>query len=126
MKLGIVTDSTCDLPQDLVEQHGIEVVPAVLVVDGVQYADGQGMSRREFYLRLPGFTRPPTTAAPSIGEFKARYLQLLNQGCAHVISIHAAGALTAMVGTARQAADEFPGRISVVDSLSLSLGLGYQ
>jgi fatty acid kinase fatty acid binding subunit len=126
MKLGIVTDSTCDLPQDLVEQHAIEVVPAVMVVDGVQLADGLGISRHEFYLRLPGFVRPPTTAAPSIGEFKARYLQLLDAGCSHVISIHAAGALTAMVSTAKQAADDFPGRISVVDSLSLSLGLGYQ
>src|SRR5512143_2390467 len=99
MKLGIVTDSTCDLPPDLVEQHGIEVVPAVMVVDGVQLADGQGMSRQEFYRRLPGFVRPPTTAAPSIGEFKARYLRMFDQGCSNVISVHAAGALTAMVGT---------------------------
>jgi DegV family protein with EDD domain len=126
MNLGLVTDSTCDLPQYLVEEHGIEVVPSILVIDGRQYADGQGLSRREFYKRLPSLRTPATTAAPSIGEFTARYRRLFDRGCDHIISIHAAGQLTAMVGTALQATQEFPGRVTVVDSLSLSLGLGFQ
>jgi phosphoglycolate phosphatase-like HAD superfamily hydrolase len=41
MKLGIVTDSTSDLPQHIIDEHGIEVVPAVLVLDGQSYADGE-------------------------------------------------------------------------------------
>ena len=45
MKLGIVTDSTSDLPQHIIDEHGIEVVPAVLVLDGKSYADGKGISR---------------------------------------------------------------------------------
>jgi len=126
MKIGVVTDSTCDLPAYIVEQHGIEVVPCMLVIDGREYADGAGISRREFYLRLAEFKTPPTTAAPSIGEFKRCYERLFDQACAHVISIHAAGGLTSMVGTAQQAAQEFAGRVTVVDSLSLSLGLGFQ
>jgi DegV family protein with EDD domain len=125
-KLGVVTDSTCDLPDYLVEQHGIEVVPSILVIEGRQYADGQGLSRLEFYRRLPEFKSPPTTAAPSIGEFSLRYRRLIEGGCDHILSIHAAGALTAMVATAEQAAREFDGRVSVVDSQSLSLGLGFQ
>src|SRR5512143_1089564 len=125
-RLGIVTDSTCDLPEYLVGQHGIEVVPSILVIEGQEYADGQGLSRREFYERLPGFKAPPTTAAPSIGEFSARYRGLFGAGCDRILSIHAAGALTAMVGTAEQAAREFDGRVTVVDSQSLSLGLGFQ
>ncbi len=126
MKLGIVTDSTCDLPAHLVEEHGLEVVPAILVMDGVEYADGGDLSRDEFYARLPGLKTSPTTAAPSIGEFAERYEKLFHQGCEHVISIHAAGPLTSMIGTAQQSAAEFAGRVTVVDSLSLSLGLGYQ
>ncbi len=124
--LGIVTDSTCDIPNYLAAEHGIEVVPSVIVIEGRQYADGEGMTRKEFYERLPGFKSPPTTAAPSIGEFAARYRRLFEQGCSHVLSIHAAGALTAMVGTAQQAAHDFADRVTVVDSLSLSLGLGFQ
>ncbi len=124
--LGIVTDSTCDLPQPLIEQHGIEVVPCILIVDGHEYPDGQGMTRDEFYRRLPDLKRAPTTAAPSLGEFAKRYQKLLDAGCEHILSIHAAGRLTAILHTAQQAAREFPGRVTTVDSLSLSLGLGFQ
>jgi len=73
MKIGIVTDSTCDLPSHIAEQHEIEVVPAILIVDGKEYADGKGITREDFYTRLPSLQTPPTTAAPSIGEFSAPY-----------------------------------------------------
>jgi len=126
MKLGIVTDSTSDLPQYLIEQHEIEVVPTILILEGKEYADGSGISREEFYARLPDFKTAPTTAAPSIGEFSERYEKLLGKGCAHILSIHAAGALTAILNIARQAADGFPNRITTIDSLSLSMGLGFQ
>ena len=126
MTLGIVTDSTCDLPQYLIDEHGIEVVPCTLIIEGREYADGKGLSREEFYKRLPDFKRPPTTATPSIGQFAERYEKLLGAGCEHVISIHAAGPLTSMVSAAQQAAQDFGSRVTVVDSLSLSLGLGFQ
>ncbi len=126
MKLGIVTDSTSDLPEDLIDQYGLEVVPSILVLDGREYADGAGISRQEFYARLPHFKIPPTTAAPSIGEFSSRYQRLLDSGCQHVLSIHAAGALTAIGEAARQAARDFEALITVIDSQSLTLGLGFQ
>ena len=126
MKLGIVTDSTCDLPADLIEQHQLEVVPAILILEGEAYADGPGISRSDFYKRLPEFKTPPTTAAPSIGEFAGRYQRLLDRGCDHIISIHAASRLTSLFSTAGQAAQEFPDQVTIVDSLSLSLGLGFQ
>jgi DegV family protein with EDD domain len=126
MKLGIVTDSTSDLPQYLIDEHELEVIPTILVLDGREYADGNGISRDEFYQRLQDMKIPPTTAAPSIGEFTARYQNLLNKGCGHILSIHAAGQLTTIANTARQAAGTFTGRITVLDSGSLSLGLGFQ
>jgi DegV family protein with EDD domain len=126
MKLGIVTDSTCDLPVYYLEQYQIEVVPSILILEGKEVADGIGISRDEFYRRLPDFKIHPTTAVPSIGEFANRYQKLLDAGCDHVISIHAAGPLTSMVSAAQQAAHEFSNRVTVVDGLSLSLGLGFQ
>ena len=126
MKLGIVTDSTSDLPHDLIQEHGLEVIPTILILDGKEYADGEGISREEFYERLRGMKIPPTTAAPSIGEFKLRYQKLFAAGCDHILSIHAATQLTAIVNTARQAAEDFGERITVRDSGSLSLGLGFQ
>jgi DegV family protein with EDD domain len=126
MKLGIVTDSTSDIPAFLIDQHGIEVIPTILIIEGKEYVDGSGISREEFYTRLPYFNSPPTTAAPSIGEFQTRYQRLLENGCDHIISIHPASQLTTIINSARQAAQDFPGRITVLDSGSLSLGLGYQ
>lgn len=126
MKIGIVTDSTSDLPGDLAQRFGVEVVPTILVVEGKQYADGKDLSRGDFYARLPAMRTFPTTAAPSIGEFSARYQKLLDSGCDFILSIHAASQLTAVCDIARQAADDFPGRVAIVDSGSLSLGLGFQ
>ncbi len=126
MKLGIVTDSTCDLPNDLIERHALEVVPSILILDGKEYADGVGLSREDFYTRLASLHPYPTTASPSIGDFASRYDFLFSRGCDHILSLHAAGTLTAIVNVARQAAVDFPNKITIVDSGSLSLGLGFQ
>src|SRR5215211_406554 len=129
MKLGIVTDSTCDLPPFLIEQYELEVIPCILVIDGKEYVDGKDITREEFYRRLPTLnaSQQPTTASPSIGDFATRYDSLLTKsGCDHVLSIHAAGALTSLLNIARQAASGFRDRVTCVDSTSLSLGLGFQ
>lgn len=126
MKIGVVTDSTSDLPAYLIEQHEIQVVPSILVLDGKEYADGIGITREEFYNRLPSFQTQPTTAAPSIGDFITPYETLFSQGCNHIISIHSASQLTTIFNTARQAAQEFPDKVTCIDSGSLSLGLGFQ
>lgn len=126
MKPGIVTDSTSDLPAYLIEQHALEVVPSILIIDGQEYADGIGISRDDFYKRLPSLQTSPTTAAPSIGDFSTRYDSLLTRGCDHILSIHAAGKLTTIINSARQAAHDFTEKITIVDSGSLSLGLGFQ
>ena len=128
MKIGIVTDSTSDLPGYLIEQYELEVIPCILVMDGREYRDGVDITREEFYKQLPSL--PPsttlTTAAPSIGEFAARYNSHFSRGCDHIISLHAAGALTSIIDSARQAAQDFEGKVTVIDSTSLTLGLGFQ
>jgi DegV family protein with EDD domain len=126
MKIGIVTDSTSDLPAYLVEEHNIQVVPTILILEGKEYLDGIGITREEFYNQLPLLQTAPTTAAPSIGDFTKPYETLLSQGCDHIISIHAASQLTNIVNVARQAALEFPNQVTCIDSGSLSLGLGFQ
>src|SRR5512147_3033078 len=107
MKLGIVTDSTCDIPQFLVEQYGIEVVPCILVIDGKEYVDDEKkMTRGEFYKLLPALRTQPTTSAPSLGDFSTRYDSLLSHGCDQILSIHAASTLTSILNVARQAAKD--------------------
>ena len=126
MKIGLVTDSSADIPAKLLEEHKIEVVPAILVIDGKSYIDGVDISREEFYTRLPAFKKPATTAAPSAGEFMERYEKLLNAGAEKIFSIHAASQLSGIFNAARLAAESFGERVQLIDSGQLSLGIGFQ
>jgi DegV family protein with EDD domain len=125
LRTGIVTDSTSDLPPELVKRLGIVVVPALVILDGREYVDGVNLSRQEFYQRLPAL-REVSTAAPSIGEFQRAYRQLFEAGARQIVSIHVAASLSAICQVACMAAQEFSGRVEVVDSGQLSFGLGLQ
>ena len=124
--ISVVTDSTSDLPRELAARHGIRVVPTNLIVAGKSYEDGTGFTREDFYTRLPEISPPPTTAAPSSGTFGQVYTELFAQGTEQIVSIHAASQLTAIYSAARIAAESFENRVHVVDSSSLTLGLGFQ
>jgi DegV family protein with EDD domain len=126
MKIAVVTDSTADIPTKLAELHAIHVIPAVLVIDGESYEDGKGLSRSEFYEKMPLMTSPPTTATPSVGVFQRLYENLLNSGTQEIISIHVSSLLSGIFNTAQIAAQAFTNRVRVIDSGQLSLGLGYQ
>src|SRR5512147_2398095 len=106
MSLAFVTDSAADLPIDLVKKHQIEVIPNVLVMDNQTYIDGEGMSREEFYRRLPTCPTPPTTSAPSIGVFVQTYERLCRQGVRNILSIHPSAKLSSLFNTACLAAGE--------------------
>ncbi len=128
MTVAIVTDSTADLPPDLCARYRIHVVPTVLIIDGREYPDEPGgLSRREFFARLPGMNPPPTTAAPSSGAFERLYRRLLESGHERVLSIHLAASLSGVYQAARLAARSVnQAAVTVVDSGQITLGLGFQ
>ena len=127
MTIRIVTDSTCDLPPQVIREHGIAVVPILIHVGSQEYRDGIDLSREQFYERLPGFKPPPTTAAPGTQVFRQAYERLAGEGATEILSIHIAQKLSAMVEIARQAAQETrAARVTVLDSRQLSLGMGFE
>jgi DegV family protein with EDD domain len=126
MKIGFVTDSTSDIPFDLAEHYGIEIVPAVVNINGRSYKDGLDISREEFYLRLPGLKQLPMTSSPSVGSFQDRYEKLLSAGADFILSFHPPNELSGIFNAARLAAQSFGERVQVLDSGQVSLGLGYQ
>lgn len=126
MTIAIVTDSTADLPPELIEKKRITVVPAILVVDGKSFVDGEGITREEFYTRMPTMKTPPTTATPSLGTFENIFEEILQNGYQSILSIHVSNALSGIYNAAKTAAKSFKGRIQVIDSGQLSLGIGYQ
>jgi DegV family protein with EDD domain len=126
MKIGIVSDSTADIPAALAEQYGIEVVPAQVAIGGESFFDGIEISREDFYDRLPNLAPPPTTASPSVGSFQERYEKLLRTGADFIVSIHPPNELSGIFNAARLAAEAFGQRVKVLDGGQVSLGLGFQ
>lgn len=126
MSTAIVTDSTSDIPLDVLEKYNIFQIPVDLMIGNEIYLDGFDLSRDDFYIQLPSLKQLPTTAAPSAGRFLALYEQIFTQGFSEIISIHAASALSGIYNAARLASLEFSQKINVVDSQQLSLGLGFQ
>ncbi len=126
MKIGLLTDSIADIPVDLLKKHNIEVVPAIIVIDGKSYIDGIDITRKEFYAKMHSFKKPATTAAISTGEFKTHYEKLFDMGAEKIFSIHAASQLSGIYNAARLAAESFGKKVQLVDSGQLSLGIGFQ
>lgn len=124
--IGIVTDSTCDLPQVIVDEYGIQVVPLYINFGQQGYLDGVEISRQEFYRRLPDARPLPSTAAPSPERFCMAFNALADQGATEILSIHISGKLSATVNTARVCAESFERvPVTVFDSRQLSLGTGW-
>ncbi len=125
MSTRIVTDSSCDLPAELVASHGITVVPLYINIGKKSYLDGVEMTHEQFYDALPAFEAHPTTSVPGPGQFVKVYDQLAHDGATEIISIHIGSALSAMVGVARLAAQEVKSvPVTVFDSGNLTLGTG--
>jgi DegV family protein with EDD domain len=126
MRVRIVTDSTCDLPEEVIEQYGITVIPLYINIGQKGYLDGIEISREEYYRRLPGFETIPTTAIPSPEKFRRIYQDIANGGAQAILSIHISESLSATVNAARMAAKETASiPIKVFDSRQLTLGMGY-
>jgi DegV family protein with EDD domain len=126
VSIRIVTDSTCDLPESVLAQHDIAVIPLYINLGGRGYLDGAELSRRDFYERLPDSTFAPTTAAPGPDVFRQTYERLAEDRATEILSIHISVSLSATLNAARLGAQETETvPVTVFDSRQLSLGTGF-
>ena len=122
-RCAIVLDSTSDLP-DCRERHAnMRMVPLTVRFGDEELLDYEEISPERFYARLADDPQPPRTAAPPPERFSACYRELLEGDYEHVLSLHLSEALSATVSSARLAAEEFGGRVTVVDTRTVSIGL---
>lgn len=121
--IRVVTDSSCDLPPDLIRALDIEIVPLRLAW-GSHNVDETEVPREEFWRLVKG-PEVVRTSQPSVGAFHKAFKDLVDKGyhvlCATLTSRH-----SGTFSTAWSVAQEYAGRVTVIDSLSLSLGLGWQ
>lgn len=126
-RVAIVTDSTSDLPPARLAEAGITVVPLNVHFGTEVYRDQVDLSADDFYARLTRSPKLPTTSQPSPGLFEETFRRLAadHDGVVAILLASKLSGTVASATVARQAlADVVP--IEIVDSLNVSLGLGFQ
>ncbi|MDA1173467.1 MAG: DegV family protein [Chloroflexi bacterium] len=125
MSVKIVTDSTSDLPEEIVKELGVTVVPLSVFFGEEAYKDGIEITREEFFKRLTsGNDVHPHTSQPSVEDFVAVYKELTDQGH-EVVSVHVSDKMSGTMNSARLAQAEMPdAKITLVDTGLAALALG--
>jgi DegV family protein with EDD domain len=125
-KVAIVTDSTANIPKDVVEEYQIQVIPLHLHWGEETFLDGVDILPEEFYTRLKQSNVNPTTSQPTPAAFKDVYEKLLEGGF-EIINILISSKLSGTVDSAVQAKSFFPDApIEIVDSQSTAMAMGFQ
>lgn len=120
----IVTDSTADIPDSLLLDKPITVVPLTVELDGQSFRDGIDLSRDEFLRRLK-MGSLPRTSQPPVGAFQSIYQEKLAAG-QDIVAVHIASTLSGTYNSSRAAAEAVdPSRVHVIDSGTVSMGFGW-
>ena len=124
-RVRIVTDSTADLPPDVIESLGITVLPLIIQLGPSNLRDGIDINAQDFSPRLMRSSAPPSTSPPSLREFEEIFAEL-TRGGGEVVAIHVSSKLSLTYRNASHAAAPLLGRskIVVIDSQLITVGLG--
>lgn len=122
--IKIVTDSTCDIPRAQQKAMGITVMPMTIFFDQRVYRDGLDLAPEDFYEHLATASKLPTTSQVNPGTFEDLFEDLTADD-SHVIGIFVSSELSGTTHSAMMAATAVnPEKIFIVDSRTVSLGLG--
>ena len=126
MPVRIVTDSSCDLPPDLVDELGIEIVPLSIRFGDDEYTDRRDLTPEQFWSKLESSPVLPETAAPSAGAFEEVFRRLADDGADGIVCVNLSSQLSATIQSAQVGAKAVEGDcpVEIVDSLTVSLALG--
>jgi DegV family protein with EDD domain len=126
----IVTDSACDLPAEVAERWGIEIVPLSIRFGDEEFIDREQLSVAEFWSRCAAMSTLPETAAPAPGQFEAAYRRLADDGAAGIVVVSLSRGLSATIQSAELAARSISDDpsldldVRVVDSRTVTMGIG--
>ena len=114
--IGLVTDSNAQLPDELVERYGVEVVPLTVTVNEVEHHEGVDFDADEFYAQFESGRPLVSTAQPSPGRFATAYDTLAERGAHEILSVHIGSAVSGTVNSARLASQVSPVPVRIVDT----------
>lgn len=125
-KIAIITDSTCDIPADLIERYAIRVLPQIIIWGNEQYLDRVTLQPEAFYERLLTDPVRPTTAHVSEQDFLAAYQQAQDEGMQAVLVLTISAAMSGTYQNALLAGEKASLPVTVVDSKGPTMTLGWQ
>jgi len=122
----VVTDSSSDLETAEIDGLDVEIVPLSIRFGSEEFTDREDLSVEDFYAKMAASDVLPQTACPSPGSFERAFRRAGDAGAAAVVCLCISGALSTTVQSATTAATAREGTppIHVVDSASVSSGLG--
>ncbi|MCH5344128.1 MAG: DegV family protein [Acetatifactor sp.] len=121
----IISDSTCDLSQDLLEKYDISILPLSILLGEEEYKDGISITPEEIYRWSEEHKTTPKTAAPSIEQTAALFEPYVRGG-RDIVCFSISESMSASNNVMRLAAQELDAvdRIKVINSANLSTGIG--
>ena len=124
-KTFVITDSTAYIPEPLVKQHGLQIVPLTVVWGNETFRDGVDITPPEFYKRLKTAKVMPSTSQTTPDEFKRVFAPILEAGDS-ILAVLISSKLSGTVDSAVQAKAAFPGAsIEIVDTYTTAMALGF-
>jgi DegV family protein with EDD domain len=126
-RVAVVTDSTAYIPDEALGGLDIPVIPLWLIWDEDRYRDGVDIDPGAFYRRLRERDTIPSTSQPSVGEFIEFYRRVAEEKETEtIVGAYISSKISGTVASAEAAAAQVPElNITVIDSLSTSMGLGF-
>lgn len=121
----IVTDSTVDIDQSIIDELDIKIVPLSITIDGKSYIDRFGIKPDEFMDKMKDSKELPKSSQPAVGTFVETYEELGSDG-SRILSIHMTGGMSGTVTSAESASNISEADVTVVDSRFISFALSFQ
>lgn len=125
-KVKIVSDSSAYIPQDIVKELEIEILPLTLIWEGKEYQDGVNITPDEFYTRLAVSTSMPKTSQVTVHEYQQLFQRLLDEGY-EVLNLGISSGISSSYQSAELALANFKGKpVEIIDTKLVSMALAFQ
>lgn len=124
--VALITDSTCDIPSNLIERYQISVIPLHVIWGQETFRDRVDLEPVAFYRRLIDEPEYPTTAHPTPEGFLATYKEAARKGAQEIVVITLSSQLSSAFESASQAGTMIDTPVYVVDSKGTTMSLGWQ
>lgn len=123
-KIALITDSTCGLPKEYINEYDVKVVPLKILYKDKEFIDGINITPEEVYSKLP--KELPTTSMPSVDDITSLYNELIKEGYTQAIVLPVSSGLSGTINSFKLASEEFKDKINtfIFDTKILSMAVG--